>query len=361
MSSAAPHGTDEPPAQLYDVALLDLDGVVYLGATAIEGVPRRWATCARTGMRLAFVTNNASRTPAAVRGHAHRDGRRGHSGRGHDLRPGRLPRAGREAAGRREGAGRGYDRAAGGGPRARLHAGVLGRRRAGRGGPGLRPEHRLEGPAREATVAVRRGAWYVATNLDSTVPSARGPLPGNGALVGVVAGTTGVTPTAVGKPDPAMHRESVQRSGAERPIVVGDRLDTDIEGASRVGCDSMLVLTGVTTAADLLVAVPEQRPTYVAGSVRGLLEPQPGPERDGGAWTCGGWRVEPGLALRGDGDHLDALRALCAAAWDAGNATGSGPSRPCVGCRSRTGCAASAGRRRWHRPSAGRPPRPWRS
>ena len=171
----------------------------------------------------------------------------------------------------------------------------------------------------EATVAVRRGAWYVATNLDSTVPSARGPLPGNGSLVGVVAGTTGVTPTAVGKPDPAMHRESVQRSGAERPIVVGDRLDTDIEGASRVGCDSMLVLTGVTTAADLLVAVPEQRPTYVAGSVRGLLEPQPGPERDGGAWTCGGWRVEPGLALRGDGDHLDALRALCAAAWDAGN------------------------------------------
>jgi ribonucleotide monophosphatase NagD (HAD superfamily) len=171
----------------------------------------------------------------------------------------------------------------------------------------------------EATVAVRRGAWYVATNLDSTVPSARGALPGNGALVGVVARTTGVTPTAVGKPDPAMHRESVLRSGATRPIVVGDRLDTDVEGASRAGCDSMLVLTGVTTAADLLVALPEQRPTYVARTVRGLLEPQPAPARDGDAWTCGGWRVEPGLTLSGDGDHLDALRALCAAAWDTGN------------------------------------------
>jgi ribonucleotide monophosphatase NagD (HAD superfamily) len=171
----------------------------------------------------------------------------------------------------------------------------------------------------EATVAVRRGAWYVATNLDSTVPSARGPLPGNGTLVGVVRQTTGVTPTAVGKPDPAMHRESVQRSGARRPIVVGDRLDTDVEGASRVGCDSMLVLTGVTTPADLLVAPPQQRPSYVATSVRGLLEPQPAPEHDGDAWTCGGWRVEPGLRLTGSGDDLDALRALCSAAWESGD------------------------------------------
>ena len=129
----------------------------------------------------------------------------------------------------------------------------------------------------EATVAVRRGAWFVATNLDLTVPSDRGPLPGNGSLVGVVAQTTGVTPTAVGKPDPAMHRESVQRSGATHPLVVGDRLDTDIEGAGRVGCDSMLVLTGVTTPADLLGAGPRQRPTYVAASVRGLLDPQPVP------------------------------------------------------------------------------------
>jgi ribonucleotide monophosphatase NagD (HAD superfamily) len=171
----------------------------------------------------------------------------------------------------------------------------------------------------EATVAVRRGAWFVATNLDTTVPSGRGPLPGNGALVGVVARTTGVTPTAVGKPDPAMHRESVQRSGAQRPIVVGDRLDTDIEGAGRVGCDSMLVLTGVTTPADLLLAVPQQRPTYIDVSVRGLLAPQPVPERDGDAWTCGGWRVEPGLKLTGHGTGLDALRALCAAAWAAGD------------------------------------------
>jgi hypothetical protein len=80
----------------------------------------------------------------------------------------------------------------------------------------------------------------------------------------------------------------------------------------------MLVLTGVTTPADLLGAGPRQRPTYVAASVRGLLDPQPVPGRDGDAWVCGGWRATADLTLTGDGDDLDALRALCAAAWAAG-------------------------------------------
>jgi hypothetical protein len=77
----------------------------------------------------------------------------------------------------------------------------------------------------------------------------------------------------------------------------------------------MLVLTGVTAPADLLLAPPPQRPTYLARSVRGLLDRQPAPVRDGDAWSCGGWRVGPGLRRTGSGDDLDALRALCAAAW----------------------------------------------
>ena len=84
---------------------------------------------------------------------------------------------------------------------------------------------------------------------------------------------------------------------------------------------ALLVLTGVTTAADLLAAVPEQRPTYVARSVAGLLEPQPEAERAGDDWTCAGWTVSPGGRLSGDGDDLDALRALCAAAWSGGGTT----------------------------------------
>jgi HAD superfamily hydrolase (TIGR01450 family) len=311
-------GTDQPPAGLYDVALLDLDGVVYLGSTPIPGVRDALADVRRTGMRLAFVTNNASRTPAAVAQML--------TGMGVQATADEVTTSAQAAchvlaeklpAGAKV-----------------LVVGTTGLIEAARERGFTLVESADDEPAAvvqgygpnvgwrqlaEATVAVRRGAWYVATNLDSTVPSARGPLPGNGTLVGVVRQTTGVTPTAVGKPDPAMHRESVQRSGARRPIVVGDRLDTDVEGASRVGCDSMLVLTGVTTPADLLVAAPQQRPSYVATSVRGLLEPQPAPEHDGDAWTCGGWRVEPGLRLTGSGDDLDALRALCSAAWESGD------------------------------------------
>jgi glycerol 3-phosphatase-2 len=323
---SGPAGTDEPPARTYDVALLDLDGVVYLGSTVIDGVADALDSVRTAGMRLAFVTNNASRTPAAVADML--------SGMGVAATADEVTTSAQAAchvladklpAGAKV-----------------LVVGTTGLIEAARergftlvGSADDEPAAVVQGygpnvgwkDLAEATVAVRRGAWYVATNLDSTVPSARGALPGNGSLVGVVRATTGVTPTSTGKPDPAMHRESVQRSGAKRPIVVGDRLDTDIEGAGRVGCDSMLVLTGVTTAADLLAAVPEQRPTYVAASVRGLLEPQPAPVRDGDDWTCGGWTVSPGGRLSGQGEDLDALRALCAAAW-AGGGTAVTPDGP---------------------------------
>jgi hypothetical protein len=130
---------------------------------------------------------------------------------------------------------------------------------------------------------------------------------------------------ATGKPDPTMHRESVQRSGATRPIVVGDRLDTDIEGAERVGCPSLLVLTGVTSARDLLEAPTGQRPDFIAHDLSGLLQPHPEPANDANqSVTCGGWRAEQrdgalelALSGSGGGDAMDALRALCAVAWQA--------------------------------------------
>jgi hypothetical protein len=134
-----------------------------------------------------------------------------------------------------------------------------------------------------------------------------------------------------------MHRESVERSHARHPLVVGDRLDTDIEGANRVGCASMLVLTGVTSGPTLLDADPGRRPTYLAAGLDGLLVPHPAPRPDAGGWTCAGWTAggrpdgEVRLVLDGSGDPLDALRALCAAAWSTGAAgrTGSaGAVRP---------------------------------
>lgn len=176
----------------------------------------------------------------------------------------------------------------------------------------------------EASYAVRRGVPWFASNTDLTIPSGRGIAPGNGAAVEVVRIATGAEPQVAGKPLPPMHRETIIRTGAERPLVVGDRLDTDIEGAFNGGVDSLLVLTGVTDGAQLLAAPPHHRPTYVDADLRGLLTGQPeitgDGDEDGAGFRCGGWTATAGadrLELTGDGEALDGLRALCAAAWTA--------------------------------------------
>lgn len=168
----------------------------------------------------------------------------------------------------------------------------------------------------EATVALRAGALWVAGNTDVTLPSPRGPLPGNGAFVAALRLVTGLEPVVAGKPDPALHLASVERVGARRPLVVGDRLDTDVLGAVRGGADSLLVLTGVTDRAALLRAPLGSRPTYVSSDLRGLIEPHPGVEVDDETAVCGSARAEltpDGVTVHGDGD--DALRAEAALWW----------------------------------------------
>jgi ribonucleotide monophosphatase NagD (HAD superfamily) len=173
----------------------------------------------------------------------------------------------------------------------------------------------------EASVAVRAGARWVATNTDATLPSPRGPLPGNGSLVAALTTALGRGPdTVVGKPEPALFHLAAQRHGADHALVVGDRLDTDIEGANRAGLASLLVLTGVSGPADLLAAPAHQRPTYVAADLSGLTAPVDAVRVPGwnGEVGAGGWRVTPegeSLRLSGRGEPVDALRALAAAAW----------------------------------------------
>jgi HAD superfamily hydrolase (TIGR01450 family) len=122
----------------------------------------------------------------------------------------------------------------------------------------------------EATLAVRAGALWVATNADRTLPSPRGALPGNGSLVAAVATALGRQPDiVVGKPSPGLFQSAAQ--GRTRPLVVGDRLDTDIAGAHEAGMDSMLVLTGVSSRADLAAVPAQLHPTYVAPDLSGLF------------------------------------------------------------------------------------------
>jgi hypothetical protein len=139
-------------------------------------------------------------------------------------------------------------------------------------------------------------------------------------MVAALATATGRRPdVVVGKPEPVLFEQSVRRRGARKPLAVGDRLDTDIEGAVRAGVPSLLVLTGITTPPDLLAAPDGRRPDHVAADLAGLLVPHPAPEVTAAGATCGGWTaVRDGsdrATLDGAGTTLDALRALCGASW----------------------------------------------
>ena len=318
-------GCPEPLSHAYDVALLDLDGVVYLGDAAVPGAPQALAKAADAGMRLAFVTNNSSRTPSAIAAQI--------AGFGVPATAADVVTSAQAAATLLAG------RLAPGS--AVLVVGGNGLRAAVRD-RGFRPvSTALERPAAvvqgfapgigypllcEGALAVAAGAWYVASNGDATMPTGRGRQPGNGALSQVIVYSTGQQPVVAGKPEPPLHAEAVARTGARRPLVVGDRLDTDIEGAVRAGAPSLLVLTGVSRPEDAVLAAAEQRPTYLAVDLAGLLAPHPPVAAERGAFRCGGWTVrrpdgDAPLAMQGSGDAMDGLRALCAAAWSADHVT----------------------------------------
>jgi glycerol 3-phosphatase-2 len=176
----------------------------------------------------------------------------------------------------------------------------------------------------EASLAVRAGARWYATNTDKTLPSPRGPLPGNGSLVSVLRTALDRDPdVVVGKPEPGLFVAAANRAGARRPLVVGDRLDTDIEGAVRAGMDSLLVLTGVSDAAELLSAPVTRRPTYVSADLAGLFAPEESVRLSTKDDVLNGWHIrrEPdGIWLSGSGDSVDALRLLASARWEASDA-----------------------------------------
>lgn len=123
---------------------------------------------------------------------------------------------------------------------------------------------------RVASVLVERGAALVATNPDASFPAADGSQwPGAGALLAAIETTTGARAEVIGKPFPPLLEAGLRRAGGGRPLLIGDRLDTDIAGAVRLGWDSMLVLTGISTAAD--VETGQIRATYVADDLRALF------------------------------------------------------------------------------------------
>jgi HAD superfamily hydrolase (TIGR01450 family) len=314
VAGAGLRSCDQALCEAYEAALLDLDGVLYLGPEPVGQAAPAVGAARRAGMRTVFVTNNASRRPEAVALHL--------TDLGVPTGPDDVVTSGQAAAHWLA------DRLAPGARVLVIGTDALADEVAERG---LRPVRTGEGAAAvvqglstttgwtdlaEACTALRAGALWVAGNADSTYPTPRGPMPGNGAFVAALRVATGREPVVVGKPAPELHAESVQRVGARRPLVVGDRLDTDVLGAVRAGADSLLVLTGITDVPALLAAPPGSRPAYVGHDLRALLAPQPPVVVTGDAATCGDAKAwYDGEEVRSDGPDDLALRAACALAW----------------------------------------------
>lgn len=320
MTDARLTGSTGPLVEAFDLALLDLDGVVYIGPDAVPYAADALDRARNAGMVLRFVTNNASRPARTVADHLSEIG---------------VPATEDEVV-----------------TSAMAAAGLLahrfppGSRILVVGGEGLfwalereglhpvlsmddEPVAVVQGfspdlgwrQLAEGTRAVRAGLPWVATNTDLTVPTPFGAAPGNGTLVQAVRVASGVEPEVAGKPQPVLFLDAVERTGARSALVVGDRLDTDLEGARAAGLPGLLVLTGVCTASVAIAAAPHLRPTLIGADLRSLFDAHPEPvHAEGATWTCRAASVSVGADgaahVRSPGkDPVDLLRAACAASW----------------------------------------------
>lgn len=304
-------------AQVHDCLLLDLDGTVFRGHEATDGAVD---TLAAVEARTLYVTNNASRGPAEVAQHlidlgfaAVPDDVVTSAQSAARLLAAQLPSGSKVLV-------IGTDSLA-----AELrNVGLQPVRHAGDDPVAVVQGHSPQTgwpDLAEAALAIRGGALWVAANVDKTLPSERGLLPGNGSMVAALRTATDREPQVAGKPAPTLLNDALARGEFERPLVVGDRLDTDIAGANAAGLPSLLVLTGVSTAADMVFAIPEERPDYLAPDLRALYQhtealrigPHPA------------WHVDigsSGVAVTWTGedvtDPLSVVRATAGAVWDSG-------------------------------------------
>lgn len=255
----------------FGALLLDLDGTLYRGQEVVPGAPE--ALSAANGQQLVYVTNNASRSAAAVAEHLHE--------LGFGAREDEVVTSAQAAAHMLA---------------ERLDPGavvlVVGTEDlvAEVKAVGLQPIRRFDGEApaavvqghsphtawadlAEAAYALRSGALWVAANTDATLPTERGLAPGNGSMVAALRTASDRDPIVAGKPYAPLLEDALVRAGTREALVVGDRLDTDIDGGHTVGLESLMVLTGVSTLGDLRTRSAYQHPTYVAESLDALNHP----------------------------------------------------------------------------------------
>ncbi len=308
----------------YDLAVLDLDGVVYKGSQAVAGAPEHLLKASGNGMHLAYVTNNASRSPSVVASH---------------LRDLGIPAETEDVVSSAQAAARLLaQRFPAGSPvfvigGAGLYEALLERDlrpvQTASANPvavvsGYHPDLRWKTVV-DGAILVKSGLPWFATNTDMTVPTVEGNGPGNGVLVDAVARYSGAEPVVAGKPRPPLFEETRRRVGGDRPLVVGDRLDTDIEGAVNAGLDSLLVMTGVTGLEELVVAATGKRPTYISRDLAGLGTAHPAPVTTEDGCRLDGWEAtvrDGALVVEGGGTSDSWWRVVATASWHHLDTTG---------------------------------------
>lgn len=300
----------------FDAVYFDLDGVLYRGLNAVDGAADAVNELSQYGCGVAFVTNNASRTPEEVASHLLELG---------------IPAKACEVVTSAQVAVEILQQHVG--PGARVF--VV-------GGAGVEEALRVSGyvPSRDsrdcvavvqgfgpqvswrdlaqASYLIQGGAIWIATNLDSTFPTSSGIAPGNGSLVDAVRNAVGRDPDGVGgKPDRAMMERTIAAVPGDRPLLVGDRYDTDIAAGIAAGIPTMLVLSGVTLATDVWRS--SLRADYLCESVQGLVLPYPQTQISGEDHVCGTARAtylaaDSCVGVRG-GTRLERLRAADSLKW----------------------------------------------
>ena len=305
----------------FETVLFDLDGVIYEGENAIVDSVDSIASIRNSGIKVGYITNNSSRKPETI---------------AQQLRDFGLELSEEEVI-------------------SSAQAGVellmtmipAGSKVLVVGGEGLRskvieagfelvsssddaPAAVIQGFApevgwkdlAEASYSIQRGAKWVATNQDWTIPREKGLAPGNGTLVSAVHTAVGQLPVVAGKPERAIFETAMREFKAESAIYVGDRLDTDVVGANKAGLGSGLVMTGVTTRKELLAAKADSRPTYILGTLKDLLSPYREPVKTKRGYKLGDCEVEllgeKVVVSFGDPKSLDALKAACLTIWSSG-------------------------------------------
>lgn len=304
----------------FDSLLLDLDGVVYKGQDPVVHAVQA-INLAQQTTTIGYVTNNSSRTPAAIAQQlngfglsVHEDQIVGSARSGAKLLAERIPAGSKVLVI--------------GGEGLRVECEALGFQIVGSSSDepaaviqGFSPDISWRDLA-QASFAIQNGAIWIATNQDWTIPLESGIAPGNGTLVGAVHTAVGILPDFAGKPFRPIFDQALEQLGVAKPLMVGDRIDTDIRGAKTAGIASAAVMTGIATRKELIGAKPEDRPDFILSDLRDLFIEYPKLKVTKRGIDCNQSSVEKLgnkiVLVSGDPRSIDTLRAATQLIWNCG-------------------------------------------